>query len=190
MSTLVKVNQVDKDLYCHKIYEDSIYDTSEFLATCEEMAKVLSSYIPGGCYTNFRDSLFHFRRMVLSYEQNEINKQAFAVKEHANRAKTDAIISILEQCSNILQIIQKKFISDLDEETIKELKVKKNKLDAYMLNFRLSGMMLEDVAALRPTEQLFINEVSQVFAFINSKVGRDIFHEVIKIMRPGTEKNN
>lgn len=182
MSTLVKSNPVDKDLYCQKVYETHIFETSEFLATCEEIAELLRAYIPGGCYTNFRDALFHFRRMVLSSEKNEINKQAFAVKEHANRTKTDAIISILEQCSVILQIIEKKYADGLDRVIIKKLLSRKNTLDMHMLNFRLSGMMLEDAAVLRPSEEQFMEEVTKYFDFISESIGREKFHEALSII--------
>lgn len=64
MSALSKMCVAEKEQYCENVYEKYIYETSEFLESCDEIAKILRTYIPSGCYTNFRDMLFHFRCLV------------------------------------------------------------------------------------------------------------------------------
>ena len=95
-----------KGQFCEQLYENHIKVSAERLQSYEEYASAICVKIPISCYTNFRDALFHFRKVVSSMEENEIERQAFAVKEHLSRALTDAASSILYYLSFALQIIQ------------------------------------------------------------------------------------
>lgn len=179
MLVFAKSNAADKDLYCNTIYQKSIADTSEFITACEGIAKVLDVKLPPACYTNFRDALFHFRRMVKSSEENEIAKQAFAIEEHANRVKTDAIIGILENCSNILQILQHNSF-ELDDASFLRLISVKNMLDRHVMHLRLSGIMLDHTSILRISDEEFQAAIKTFFDFIDA-IGKDRYHSALEI---------
>ena len=82
MREMQSMHPAEKDQFCEYIYEDFIVKTALVLCQYEKYAKVVNLYIPISCYTNFRDSLFHFRKMVSSIEEREIEEQSFAIKEH------------------------------------------------------------------------------------------------------------
>ena len=98
------------------IYTDEIVRTADYLKEFELYAQIGKKIIPVTCYTNFRDALFHFRKIVNCAEEHEIMQQAFAVKEHLHRARTDAKTSVLFYFSDVS--INK--ISDEDIDKILE----------------------------------------------------------------------
>lgn len=182
MPSFIKSNTVDKDLLCETVYRNFIADTSEFIDNCEKISVVLRTKLPSGCYTNFRDALFHFRRLAKSSEEIEITRQAFAVEEHSNRAKTDAIVCILEYCSFLLQIISHEDYA-LGADTLQELLVIKNRLDRNAMHLRLSGIMLDHTNILRITDEEFENSVKSFLDFIRNHVGRDKFKLAIEELK-------
>lgn len=86
MPALSKMGAAEKTQYCQNVYEKYIYETSEFLESCDEIAVILRTYIPSGCYTNFRDTLFHLRCLANASEESAILRQVASIIEHANRA--------------------------------------------------------------------------------------------------------
>lgn len=179
MSAFVKSNAVDKDIHCENIYNNFIADTCDFIQRCEEIGKVLSIKLPSGCYTNFRDALFHFRRLVKSSEENESARQAFAIEEHSNRARTDAIVCILEYCSFVLQVLSHKEF-ELHEEALKKLDAVKNDIDNSVMYLRLSGIMLDQTNILRITDDEFQQLLVDFFDFINEHIGNEKFHDALE----------
>lgn len=179
MPTFIKSNLVDKDVRCETIYNRFIADTCDFIQSCEAIGKVLSIKLPSGCYTNFRDALFHFRRLVRSTEVNEIARQAFAIEEHSNRAKTDATICILEYCSFVLQVLSHDSFG-FSEPVLQQLTAVKNKIDSNGMYLRLSGIMLDQANILRISDEDFQNLLVEFFDFINEHVGEKRFHDALE----------
>lgn len=178
MASFIKSNVVDKDIRCEAVYNCFIADTSDFIQKCEEIGKVLCIKLPSGCYTNFRDALFHFRRMVRSSEVNEIARQAFAIEEHSNRAKTDAVVCILEYCSFTLQVLSHENFG-LSKTALLQLTTVKNKVDSSAMHLRLSGIMLDQTNILRISDEEFQNLLVMFFDFIIEIVGQEKFHDAL-----------
>lgn len=133
---------VEKDLFCTNIYEKHIFETYQMISSFERSAKLLDSALPTGCYTNFRDALFHFRKMVRSSEGTEIENQAFAIKEHCGRAQTDAATAVLTECTEIIN----RMLGNPDYviENRKELEDLYHSLNQKILNKRIGGMMIDE----------------------------------------------
>jgi hypothetical protein len=181
------MNVSDKDNYCHNIYQKHILKTSEFLETCDEAAKVLRAYIPFACYTNFRDALFHFRRMVRAYEVNEITCQSFAVKEHTNRAKTDAVVSLLRKCSDIaLYILDNCNEYELSPDILIQLRNKFHIMRECISNYRLSGMMFTESKSLKISNEKWIDLIFEYFNFMNDNVKHEFIDAIYKIRHSST----
>ena len=179
MSAFIKSNAVDKDTHCENIYNRFIAETCDFIQRCEEIGKVLCIKLPTGCYTNFRDALFHFRRLVKSSEENESARQSFAIEEHANRARTDAIVCILEYCTFVLDILSHAEF-ELNEETLKRLVVVKKDIGNSAMFLRLSGIMLDQTSILRISDSKFEQLLDVFFDFINKYIGDEKFHKALE----------
>ena len=191
MQSFIKSNIAIKDLYCETIYKNYIAETCEFLSKCEELSNILRIKLPTGCYTNFRDAIFHFRRLVKSSEENEIARQGFAVEEHSNRAKTDAIVCILENCSLLLQVFSHAKYS-LSAEARKELVTMKNSLDRSALHLRLNGIMLDHTNILRITDEEFQNSIRSFLLFVRKYLGQEklkLAIEEIKASNPRVKRD-
>lgn len=162
------MNLSDKDNYCHNIYQKHILKTSELLEECDDAASVLRAYIPIACYTNFRDALFHFRRMVRAYEVNEIMCQAFAVKEHTKRAKTDAVVSLLRKCSYIaLYMLSHCMEYKMSTNIQIELQNKSQIMRDCISNYRLSGMMFSESKGLKISNEKGIDLIKEYLEFMH-----------------------
>ncbi len=191
MHSFIKSNIAIKDLYCETIYKNYIAETSEFLSKCEELSNILRIKLPTGCYTNFRDAIFHFRRLVKSSEENEITRQGFAVEEHSNRAKTDAIVCILENCSLLLQVFSHAKYS-LSAEASEELVTMKNSLDRSALHLRLNGIMLDHTNILRISDEEFQNSIRSFLLFVRKYLGQEklkLAIEEIKASNPRVKRD-
>ena len=131
-----------KDQFCEQLYSEYIVGASDKMLKYEEYAQAIHAKMPASCYTNFRDSLFHFRKVVLSVEEREIERQAFAVKEHLSRALTDAGISLLIHLSKVAEELLK------DDELTVDLKKSIRKLlhsiKKTSICKRFSGMMISN----------------------------------------------
>ena len=96
--------------------------SSEILLQYELYANTANIYLPCGCYTNFRDALFHFRKLASSYEEKEIECQAFAIKEHLSRALTDAASSVMDNISFIAErLLKDENINDIQKQKTREM---------------------------------------------------------------------
>ena len=181
MSVFIKSTAVDKEIQCETVYNHFIANTCDFIDKCEKVAKVLNTRLPSGCYTNFRDALFHFRRLVKSSEVNEIARQAFAVEEHSNRAKTDAIVCLLGYCSFVLQVLSHEDFG-LSGDTLRRLVPVKYKVDSSALHLRLSGIMLDQTNILRISDEEFESLLTEFFDFIDGFVGTEKFHAALGVI--------
>lgn len=140
--TLEKIHPVEKTHICEGIYDNYIVKSSEILFRYELYANTANIYLPCGCYTNFRDALFHFRKLAYSYEEKEIECQAFAIKEHLSRALTDAASSVMDNISFIAEkLLEDKSISDSQKQKTREML---HKMKQANLRKRFSGMMLSN----------------------------------------------
>lgn len=130
----------EKEIFCQNIYEENIVKLSKVLYRYEMYANTVEILLPIGCYTNFRDALFHFRKLVVSVEEREMECQAFAIKEHLARALTDAATSILDHSSFVAgKLLQDEKINFKIKENIRKIL---HKMKNANLRKRFSGMML------------------------------------------------
>ena len=131
-----------KEQFCEQLYGEYIVRSSEKLFKYEEYAEAIHAKMPASCYTNFRDALFHFRKVVLSVEEKEIERQAFAVNEHLTRSLTDAGNSLLNHLSQVAEELLKddKLTVDLKKSIRKSL----HEIKKATIRKRFSGMMISD----------------------------------------------
>lgn len=175
MATLLsKLTNSEKEKFCEYTYNNYISYNADILSEYEDIAQLLGGDLPSACYTNFRDSLFHFRKMVHTSDSSELEQNAYAVKEHANRAKTDAMLTVVLLCADIIQCM-------LSIVNNTELKAELSELLCTIRNEamvkRLDGMMLEGTR-LSQSDEYIINlmhkgldviQASEKEAFIESR---------------------
>lgn len=147
----------DKENLCQNIYTDEIIKSANYLLEYEKYAKIGKKEIPVTCYTNFRDALFHFRKMVSCLEEHEIMQQAFATKEHLSRARTDARTSVLFYFSFVASCL----LDDVSiEDKVKEqLRKSMHKMKNVVMTSRIAGMMMSEVSVQKISEE----EVEKIF---------------------------
>lgn len=144
MGNYLKMQMTDKESLCQNIYTDEIVRSMDYLKEFEAYAKIGKKEIPVTCYTNFRDALFHFRKMTNCAEEHEIMQQAFAVKEHLNRARTDAKISVLFYFSRVANYLMNE--KEVDFNTKCKLRIFLHKMKNVIMMSRIDGMMMSDVS--------------------------------------------
>lgn len=144
MGNYLKMQMSDKENLCQNIYTDEIIRSADYLKEYELYAKVGKKEIPVTCYTNFRDALFHFRKMARCSEEHEIMQQAFAVKEHLHRARTDAKTSVLFYFSRVANSLMEE--NEVDSATKIQLRISLHKMKNVIMISRIDGMMLSDIA--------------------------------------------
>lgn len=179
MPVLNKISAAEKEQYCQNIYQKYIFETSEFLVDCEDCSKILQMRIPSVCYTNFRDALFHFRRMVKSEEENTILSQANSVMEHANRAITDAKVAICMRCATLLRMMLSK--NRFDENIIDALREQIDILQDWSLKLRTGGMMLVNISFFETSNEQFLEMMKQCYLCI-SKYAEKEFQDIISYL--------
>lgn len=140
MREMRSMHPAEKDQFCEHIYEDYIVDTSLNLQTYESYAVTINVRIPISCYTNFRDALFHFRKMVSCIEEREVEEQAFAIKEHLSRTLTDVSSSILFWLSCVSEELLE--ADSISADVKKQIRVKLHKIKNTILLKRMKGMMI------------------------------------------------
>ena len=176
MLGLNKMCEAEKDKYCQNIYDEYILGTSDFLESCDEAAKVLRTYIPSGCYTNFRDTLFHFRCMVDANDEGIILNQAASIMEHANRAMRDAEAALCVRCVTIFDMLKQRYHFEAD--ILKLIDQQINVLKDCIMKLRLGSMMLEGMEFLYPSNEKFLDIMQEYFTCAATYAG-DEFKEVI-----------
>jgi len=166
MSNYLKMQITDKENLCQNIYTNEIIRSANYLLEYEKYAKIGKKEIPVTCYTNFRDALFHFRKMVSCMEEHEIMQQAFAVKEHLSRARTDAKTSVLFYFSYVASC----FLNDDSiEDTIKkQLRVSMHKMKNVIMTSRIDGMMMSEVSVQKVSEEEVGNILQDFFDLVQN----------------------
>lgn len=144
MGNYLKMQMTDKDSLCQNIYTDEVIKSADYLREFELYAKVGKKEIPVTCYTNFRDALFHFRKMANCGEEHEVMQQAFAVKEHLNRARTDAMTSVLFYFSRVANCLMEE--GGVNADTKAQLRIFLHKMKNVVMMSRIDGMMMSDAA--------------------------------------------
>lgn len=175
MPVLSKISAAEKEQYCHNVYQEYIYETSAFLVDCEDCSKILKMHIPSSCYTNFRDALFHFRRMVNTEEEHTILSQAISVMEHTNRAVTDAKVAICKRCATLLRVMLSK--KSFDESAIEAVREQIDILEDWSLRLRMGGMMLDNISFFETSNEQFLEMMEQCYSCI-SKYAENEFKDV------------
>lgn len=164
MREMQSMHPAEKDQFCEHIYEDFIVRTSSILEIYEEYAKTINVFIPISCYTNFRDALFHFRKMVSSIEEREIEEQAFAIKEHLSRTLTDASSSILFWLSLVSGELLK--MGDISLDIKKQIRIELHRVKNVILLKRMNGMMIsQDHSAGVSHEEIHLL-IEQFYTFL------------------------
>ncbi len=163
------MHEMDKKQYCRNIYEMHITKTAEIIEECQTLAMVYKKLLPISCYTNFRDALFHFRKLYCSVEEADIFNQGFAVKEHLNRSVSDAlgIIYRLFSWFTVL-LIEHGELNDSDERFAREWM---HKLRTEGLYKRLNGMMIFDRNSLRLSDE---DAISMLMEFSRAIIARGL----------------
>ncbi len=177
MPAMNKLSAAERDRYCQKVYDEYIVQTAEFLVSCDECAKVLRTYIPSGCYTNFRDILFHFRCMVNVSEESALLTQVASIVEHAHRSMRDAEVALCVKCATVFRILLLKN-PGLRDDVVKGIHEQIDLLQDSVLKLRLGSMMLEGMEFLRPSEEEFLDMMDAYFQYADNHVKKE-FREVI-----------
>ncbi len=167
MGNYLKMQMSDKESLCQNIYANEIIKTADYLKEFEAYAKIGKKKIPITCYTNFRDALFHFRKMVYCSEEHDIMQQAFAVKEHLNRARTDAKISVLFYFSRVASCLIVE--GNMNSETKSKLRVLLHKMKNVVMNNRIAGMMMSDIAINRISDDDIVFILENFFDLVQDK---------------------
>ncbi|MDE7018775.1 MAG: hypothetical protein K2P65_14610 [Lachnospiraceae bacterium] len=185
MGAYFKMQMTDKESLCQNIYTDEIIGSADYLREYEKYAKVGKKGIPVTCYTNFRDSLFHFRKMANCSEEHEIMQQAFAVKEHAHRARTDAMTSVLFYFSRVANSLMNE--ESIDADTKMQLRILLHKMKNIIMISRMDGMMMPDVSNPKIAREDITAVLEEFFDLVQEKC----FIQFVEINdRLGEEKSN
>ncbi|MCM1226126.1 MAG: hypothetical protein NC320_01715 [Clostridium sp.] len=142
MDELKIIHETEKKQYCKNIYEMYIVKTSKILNDCKTIALSYNRKLPISCYTNFRDALFHFRKLYCSVEETAFFNQGFAIKEHLNRSKSDALGVIYGLFSLISELLVTN--GNLEKTDILFFRKWMHRLRTESLHKRLNGMMIFD----------------------------------------------
>lgn len=171
MGNFLKIQMTDKENLCQNLYTDEIIKTAQYLKDYEKYASVWKKDIPATCYTNFRDALFHFRKMVDCLEEHEIMQQAFAVREHLSRARTDAKTAVIFHYSKIASC----FLQDdsVDRNIKIQLRNSLHQMKNIVLKTRISGMVMSETSINSVSEE----EVDNIFETFLDLVQKKCFDQ-------------
>lgn len=164
MGNYLKMQMTDKESLCRNIYMDEIIRSADYLKEFEAYAKIGKKAIPVTCYTNFRDALFHFRKMASCTEEHEIMQQAFAVKEHLHRARTDAKTSVLFYFSSVANCLMNE--TTVQSDTKIRLRVSLHKMKNVIMMSRIEGMMMADIAINKISEEEIVLMLEEFFDLV------------------------
>lgn len=178
MLAMNKLNAAEKDQCCQKIYHEYIVQTAEFLESCDECANILRTYIPSGCYTNFRDMLFHFRCMVNVSEEGALHSQIASIAEHAHRAMRDAEVALCVRCATVFRMILLQN-PGLGDDIVSRVNNQIDLLQDCVLKLRLGSMMLEGMEFLSPSNDEFLHLMEAYFQYADDHLKAE-FNEVIE----------
>lgn len=183
MGNFLKIQMTDKENLCQNIYTDEIIKTAQYLKDYEQYASVWKKDIPATCYTNFRDALFHFRKMVDCLEEHEIMQQAFAIREHLSRARTDAKTAVIFHYSKIASRL-------LQDDSVTwnirmQLRASLHQMKNIVLTSRISGMVMSEASINSVSEE----EVDNIFETFLDLVQEKCFDQFKAINDSMNSKN-
>lgn len=185
MGNYLKMPLREKEILCQNTYTNEILRSADLLEEYEKYALVGEWELPLSCYTNFRDALFHFRKMCNSSEEHEIMQQAFAVKEHLGRARTDARSAIFLVYAKVAEkLLERDDIGGKLKVQFRELRHKMQNIS--MVN-RIQGMMMSDVVINRYSDDE-ISEIVQEYLDLLQKECMDQFKEIRNELKQKDEK--
>lgn len=138
----LKIPLKEKEILFQNIYTEEILQGADILLNYEKCAQVCARMLPVGCYTNFRDALFHFRKMHHSAEENEIRQQAFAVREHMKRARTDARMTVLLWYAKVAEVLLPR--DDINETQKAKIRELIHQMKNIVIFNRMEGMMMSE----------------------------------------------
>lgn len=164
--SLERMHPALKEQFCVQLYENYIVESSLKLLIYEEYAYTIHAKMPVSCYTNFRDALFHFRKVVSLMEENEIERQAFAVKEHLSRALTDAGSSILYHLSSVAEALLED--KEIDSNIIDQIRKCLHNLKNANLRKRFSGMMISSDETTNISHDEIIELIDGFYQLVNA----------------------
>ena len=179
MNESSEINIADKQHYCSEIYENFILRTMHFLDDCKSIADSYNNLLPAACFTNFRDALFHFRKLYYSTNRNDILEQGFAIKEHLNRACTDAIISLLNFFSDGIRLLLENGDISADEKS--RLKFFLHRMQSISLFKRINGMMMFLYDVSRVSNEEIVDIMKEYSVYVKE-------HDLTQILADELEK--
>lgn len=165
MIHLQRINDGDKADLCKNVYGDIVQTSNTFLQ-CDEIGKTIRVHIPPQCYTNFRDALFHFRRLCKCNEWNECLRQATSIREHLNRAKTDALVGGLTYALELSSIILGLYEESLEDSISTRLRHFRDQMDDMIVNLRINGIMLDNAKFYGSTENDYVELMMEYCSLI------------------------
>lgn len=167
MGNYLKMQMTDKESLCQNIYTNEIIRSAEYLKEFESYVKLGKKGIPVTCYTNFRDALFHFRKMANCSEEHEIMQQAFAVQEHLHRARTDAKTSVLFYYARVANILMDE--GEVKSATKNLLRKSLHKMKNVVMMSRIDGMMLSDIVINKYNDEDVTSILEEFFDLVQEK---------------------
>lgn len=172
-----ELNPEERDRYYQQVYQEFIVYTGELMVSCNGIAHILRTYIPSGCYTNFRDMLFHYLCMMKSADKAYLDSQLISIQEHSSRAIRDAEVALCIRCVSISRLLMMKY--PFPEEVSDGLREYVNKLEDCVLRLRMGSMMLDGMEILRPSVEDFRQLMMEYFQYIE-KHAETKFGEIFK----------
>ncbi|MCM1288723.1 MAG: hypothetical protein NC240_10470 [Clostridium sp.] len=185
MESYSKMLLSEKEIVCQNIYTNEILRSADCLQEYKLYAKAVKRQIPPSCYTNFRDALFHFRKMCNSWEEHEIMQQAFAVKEHLGRARTDAKVSILVVYAKIIEELLLR--NDITKEMKNSMRKILHKIKNVVMVNRIEGMMMSEIVINYYSDDDISEIVAEYLDFVQDKC-EDQFKKIRDMLKTDMEK--
>ncbi len=176
MGSYLKMQITDKENLCQNIYRDEILRSADYLIEFEQYANVGRQELNVACYTNFRDALFHFRKMVQCTEEHEIMQQAFAVKEHLHRARTDAKTDVLFYYAGVTDRLIKDTMLDRDIKS--QLRQLFHKMKDIVMMNRMNGLLMSETIVNEYQDESVSLILKEFFDLVRDKIFCE-FYEMV-----------
>lgn len=184
MPMVYELNPGERDRYYQQVYKDFILYTGDLMISCNGIARILRAYIPSGCYTNFRDMLFHYLCMMKSADKDYLDSQLISIQEHSNRTIRDAEVALCIRCVSISRLLMMNF--SFPEEVSNGLRRYVEELADCVLRLRMGSMMLDGMEILRPSVEDFRQLMEGYFKYIEEhaeKEFREIFEYINELKK-------
>lgn len=134
---------------------------------------------PDTCYTNFKDAIFHFNKMISLNDEASMFDQYYALNEHVTRARTDYYLSVFYPFSYALESLLKNETIDKFKTDIRDAL---HDMKSCIFEIRYSGMQISS-SYNRLDDSDMQDSVNKTLAVI-SKLGKEkefmqLLHEYI-----------